>query len=263
MSFRAIYNILFFLIAALPGILAGCASQPTPAPKPMVVSHAAQQVVLDGRLDEDVWQNAQAYPLGLPASKLDEGQTLQEGGQLRLACDDQFLYVGISFDDRDISDGGTGNEEHLYQTSDLAEVFLLHVPTGMYWELYVTPKNLRTSMFYPSDGYRGRSDLAGFDTGLQTAVRLDGTLNNWRDEDRGWSAEMAIPISHLEATAGLFRPGTQWTAMLSRYNWGRYLSGRELSSTSPLTEPRFHETESYRPLILPGQETRHQAVPRP
>jgi hypothetical protein len=57
--------------------------------------------------------------------------------------------------------------------------------------------------------------------GLQTAVTLDGTLNDNSDIDRGWSLEIAIPWSSLELLAGGRAlppdPGDIWTFFLGRF----------------------------------------------
>jgi hypothetical protein len=57
--------------------------------------------------------------------------------------------------------------------------------------------------------------------GLQTAVQIDGTLNNNNDIDRGWSLEVAIPWSSLELLAnGRSIPpasGDVWSMFLGRF----------------------------------------------
>ncbi|WP_138990820.1 carbohydrate-binding family 9-like protein [Larkinella sp. C7] len=57
--------------------------------------------------------------------------------------------------------------------------------------------------------------------GLQTAVRLDGSLNDNRDIDRGWSLEIAIPWQSLTWLAnGRSLPpqnGDRWRMFLGRF----------------------------------------------
>ncbi|NNV57075.1 carbohydrate-binding family 9-like protein [Limnovirga soli] len=64
--------------------------------------------------------------------------------------------------------------------------------------------------------------FTGFDMpGLETAVQLDGTLNNNSDIDKGWSLEIAIPwISlHLLANGKTVPPtnGDIWNMFLGRF----------------------------------------------
>ena len=64
--------------------------------------------------------------------------------------------------------------------------------------------------------------FTGYDLpGLQTAVQVDGTLNDNSDIDRGWSLEIAIPWSSLGLLAN-GRPipprnGDVWTFFLGRF----------------------------------------------
>ena len=49
-----------------------------------------------------VWQQAPAYELNLSQDKLDAGQTLKEGGRVRLAYDDKYLYAAFEYVDSDV-----------------------------------------------------------------------------------------------------------------------------------------------------------------
>jgi len=58
--------------------------------------------------------------------------------------------------------------------------------------------------------------------GLRSAVRIDGTLNDDRDRDRGWTVELALPwtgLAHLAGSRPLYRRGRamsgEWTSRAS------------------------------------------------
>jgi len=58
--------------------------------------------------------------------------------------------------------------------------------------------------------------------GLKTAVHVEGTLNDPRDTDKGWSLEIAFPWKVLKELA--YRPappldGDQWRVDFSRVEW--------------------------------------------
>lgn len=74
--------------------------------------------------------------------------------------------------------------------------------------------------------------FTGFDMpGLETAVQLDGTLNNNSDIDKGWSLEIAIPWSslHLLANGKTIPPtnGDIWNMFLGRFQ-KLIVSGNEI-----------------------------------
>jgi hypothetical protein len=67
--------------------------------------------------------------------------------------------------------------------------------------------------------------------GLETAVKLDGTLNNNSDIDKGWTAEIAIPWSSLALLANGRtippRNGDIWNLFLGRFQ-KLMVSGKEV-----------------------------------
>ena len=59
-------------------------------------------------------------------------------------------------------------------------------------------------------------------TGLKTAVRVDGTINNPADSDRGWTVEILWPWKSLKEIADCKVPpvdGDQWRINFSRVEW--------------------------------------------
>ena len=59
----------------------------------------------------------------------------------------------------------------------------------------------------------------GCERGLRVTAHIDGTLNDGSDHDRGWTAEMAIPLKEL-ATAGVpLDHDHPWTVLAGRYNY--------------------------------------------
>lgn len=74
--------------------------------------------------------------------------------------------------------------------------------------------------------------FTGFDLpGLKTAVQVNGTLNDNRDIDKGWSLEISIPWSSLSLIAGDRSlppvPGDIWKMFLGRFQ-KLMVAGREV-----------------------------------
>ena len=71
--------------------------------------------------------------------------------------------------------------------------------------------------------------------GLQTAVQVDGTLNDNSDIDQGWSLEIAIPWSSLGLLAGGStippRNGDVWSIFLAGFK--KLVSGGKEVSPHP------------------------------
>ncbi len=217
----------------------------------MKAFYSDQPVIVDGVLNEPVWQKAIAYPMYISKDKVNAGEKLMEKGEIRIAWDKNFFYLASSFEDSDIVAQGKDDQMHHYRYGDVCELFLKPANDSYYWELYATPLGKKTSFFYPSRGYLGLPGcLEDYSCGLQVAAKCQGTLNNWHDKDKGWTAEMAMPIKDLEAFGGKFTQGTNWRILIGRYNYSRYLEEVELSMTPQISKTNFHQYEEYTELEL-------------
>lgn len=217
--------------------------------------YTAEPVKMDGSLSEAQWANAPAYNVALggqvynkqpEAMKKSVGKELHEPGEFKLLWDKDYLYIGIKFMDSDIYAYGEENEMHHYTLGDVAEVFLKPENATYYWELYATPAGKKTAFFIPGRGCLMSAILALEPINIKVASKVQGTINNWKDKDTCWTAEMAIPRKDLEKYGAKFGPGNQWRIFLARYNYSRYLPVKELASFPKQAEtPNFHLLEEY------------------
>ena len=229
---------------------------------------------VDGKLDEAVWQTAPRHDLTLVDSsdKLPEltreaiRRDHYEAGNVRLLIDNDTLYIGIDFSDRDIVAQGTENQSMLFSSGDVAEIFLKSDDAPGYFELYVSPHGKQSSFYFPSGGYLGLPDsfMEPALPGMRVAAVVTGTLNDPRDEDKGWTAEMAIPLAELQAKSGVpFSLAGRWRILVARYNYGVQMRTKQHSAFPPLPQLNFHLQEYYAPLtpvsVQRDQEKRIQS----
>ena len=233
----------FFATCGLAALTVGC--RPTAESRPPVVEvrYAATPVVVDGRLDDSVWGGAPTYALG---GMVDGGRRtrLQEGGSARFAWDDKYFYVALESTDSDVVTESDANGLDQFRLGDVGEAFLKPEGSPWDWELHVTPRGNQTSYFFPSSGRR----LPGCKLSvhrLTVGARIDGTLNDAWDRDRGWTAEMAIPRAMLTEHGNRFGPGSRWRLLVGRYNFSITLDNTELSSMPEISQVNFHLTREY------------------
>jgi hypothetical protein len=232
-------------------LMAGCITLEKKAPEKAVMKakFTMDPVTVDGKLDDPVWKEAQVYKMQLPD---DRAGQLQEGGEVMLAWDNDYLYVGVKFEDKDAVAKNKRDQEHHYLFGDLAELFLHPAEKTWYWEMYVTPRGNKTKFFFPGGGHCGLSDLEKADVDLEVEAEVNGTLNKWQDEDKYWTGEMRVPVKDLEKYGDKFGPGKKWDILVARYNYGRHQKGRgpEYSTTPKLPITSFHYLEGYAELLL-------------
>lgn len=230
--------------------IAGCAQRTSVAHqsapgRPIVVAvRTSNAVHLDGKLDEPVWKRAPAYAISLSADALAQGTILMEAGIIRVAWDDGYVYVAMEFTDSDVVTESGGDQLRQQNLGDVGEVFLRPVGRSCYWELHVTPNGRKSAFFFPSRG-RMLPSCFTYASGLKAAAHVEGTLNRWQDKDRGWTAELAMPIAELVKEGGVIGPDAHWTILAGRYNYSFYLEELELSAYPRLSRTYFHLTGEY------------------
>lgn len=244
----AICLLLSFMFLAI-----GCSSQSSN--NGMVAKFTKEPVKIDGRLDDAAWKNAKVYTMYLSKDKLAEGKKLMEEGKVRMAWDDNYFYLGIKFQDSDITAKGDKDQMHHYRLGDLCEMFLKPANNDNYVELYVTPRSKKTSFYIPREKDNRPSRIDDLICGLEVAAYVgNGTLNKRDDRDGWWSAEMAMPVKDLEKLGEKISDGSKWRIMVARYNYSKSSGDGEdeieYSMTPGLSKVNYHLVKEYAPLYL-------------
>jgi Carbohydrate family 9 binding domain-like len=193
---------------------------------------------VDGRLDEPAWQDAP-----WTAAFTDIEGALRRAPRwttrVRMLWDDRYWYIGAELREPDLWATIRQHDAVIFHDNDF-EIFT--DPSGSthrYFEIELNALAAEWDLFLDKP-YRdgGRADNGWEIPGLQLAVSLDGTLNDPRDRDRGWSVEVAIPWAAF-ADSGRNTvppaPGTAWRVNFSRVEWDLDPSG---GSYRKRTDPR-------------------------
>jgi hypothetical protein len=205
-----------------------------------VVHRASKPLQIDGVLAEPDWDRAEKAG---PFVRSLDGKGCSAATEARLLWDDAFLYVAFSSEDPNVGSPFTQDDEKLY-TSNVVEIFVN--PSGdssHYDEIEVAPTNALFDASF-SGGPRQGMDLS-WSSHAQHAVHVDGTLNDPRDVDRGWTAELAIPFASL---TGMPKPrperGDRWKFNLYRLRQGPGQPG-EGQAYSPPLRGDFHALDRF------------------
>ncbi|MBX3439870.1 MAG: carbohydrate-binding family 9-like protein, partial [Planctomycetaceae bacterium] len=188
---------------------------------------AAGPLVVDGRLDEPEWRHAERSPRFVD---LISGQRAVHDTRAAVLWDDAFLYVGYWIEEPFVTAKLTERDQPIYQDNDVE--FFLAGPDA-YYEFEINAHGtIYEGMFIWQEAYdrlnfaqfaeldRSRSDVksqrfggVGYRNhprgprwaflkwdfpGAQTAVHIDGTLNDNADRDRGWTVELAFPWAGMK-----------------------------------------------------------------
>ena len=167
--------------------------------------------------------------------------------------DDEYLYVAFACEDPDMWATKFRRDDELWN-EEVVEVFVDPDGDGKdYAELEVNPLNTVvdlkiTAWPFPKGGVK-HGDIKWDIKGLKTAVSAEGTVarskeaKERKDEDRGWTVEIAIPWKGLKGIPGADgkppKPWDQWRINLYRID--RPQDGRdEYLSWSNVRFLNFH-----------------------
>lgn len=208
----------------------GGAAQELPEYK---VSRVKKAPVIDGALDDEAWKGA--TPVRLVGSF--DGRPGALRTDARLVHDDTHLYVAFDVEDPDLWGTLRERDASIYE-QEVVEIFLDANADGRtYNELQVSPHNVIFDAYFPAR--RQGMDLS-WDSGMKTAVKVRGTLDDPSDRDEGWTVEMAIPFNKLAEVPHLPpQKGDRWRFNLYRleHHDRRQVEGQAFS---PLFVGDFH-----------------------
>lgn len=202
-------------------------------PRGYVCYRAPSAITIDGKPDDAAWAAA-PWSEAFIDIEGDAKPRPRFRTRMKMLWDDRFLYVAAEMEEPHVCATLTEKNSVIYRDNDF-EVFI--DPDGdnhNYYEFEVNALNTIWELTLPrpyKDG--GKPKLGTNLDGLLSGVHVDGTVNDPRDTDRGWSVEVAIPWNGLApynpGRAAPPEPGEQWRVNFSRVEWaydvadGRYV----------------------------------------
>lgn len=239
---------------ALLALTVGCDApqDPIPAVREAECRRVEGRVKVDGILDELAWTKAQELTSFSVSWEKRKAHTTTRA---RLLWDDRFLYFTAEMEDSDLYADVLDRNGPVWN-NDVFELFFKPKDAERtYYEFQVNAANTPLELALPSRGAGGYHRFAPLTRlGMESEVRLQGTLDDWRDRDRGWTVEGRIPWRAFDASGGRPQPGAKWRLALCRYDYSTAFETPELSSTAPLTKADFHRYEEYGTLTFVGGE---------
>lgn len=211
--------------------------------------HVKDPIKIDGLLSETAWQGAPQSPRFVDILS---GARPIHSTRAMVLWDDQNLYVAYRIQEPLVHAKFTNHNDTIYYDNDV-ECFI--AGRDAYYEFEINAFNTCYEVFfiwedaYERDGFARSPEFAreklkpfngvGFTNhprggrlgnfnwtfpGKQTAVHIDGTVNDDTDRDRGWTVELAFPWKGMQWLAKGNnrslppRDGDVWRMDFSRFN---------------------------------------------
>jgi hypothetical protein len=191
-------------------------------PPSYVCYRAAAPIRIDGNISDEVWASApwsEAF-VDIEGSSRPKPRYLT---RFKMLWDDTGLYIGADLEEPDIWATLTKRDSIIFQDNDF-EIFIdPDGDTHNYYEIEMNALNTVWDLFLVRPYRDGGPAIHSWDiSGLQSAVRIEGTLNKPGDKDGRWFVEMVLPWEVLKEAArpkAAPKPGDQWRLNYSRVEY--------------------------------------------
>jgi hypothetical protein len=222
---------------------------------------------IDGKLDEAAWT---AAPSTGPFVNTLTGAPVSQATEAKLLWDKKFLYIGIENADSDVWAKLDKRDDKLW-TEEADEIMIDADGNGRtYVELQVAPNGNLFDTYLPErrkyeDSINPKMKPFGWNSKTVVKVRVDGTLNKREDQDKGWTAEIAIPLEDVKgmddkSTLALPPvPGAVWRINMFRMDVPQG-KPQQAAGWSPPMVGDFHALDRFGELVFGDAQG---AIPAP
>jgi hypothetical protein len=170
-------------------VAASTAPTPEPALPSLVVRKTAGDIVIDGKLDEDVWGSAAAT--GRLVNTMN-GAAADPETTVKLLWNDDNLYIAFEVKDDQLRSSFQNRDDHLWE-QDTVEVMVDPDGDGQnYFELQVSPRGVTFETRYDTQRQPQPFGHVDWNPEIEAAADVNGTIDD-ENADEGYTVELRIP----------------------------------------------------------------------
>ena len=241
-----------------------------PHPKGYLCPRAAIAPNINGDLSKEFWKNAPwSDDFGDIEGDVKPRPTWRT--RMKMLWDDNHLYIAAELTEPNVWATITQHDAVIFQDNDF-EVFI--DPDGdnhEYYELELNALNTTWDLRLVKPYRDGGPALNEWEIeGMQTAVKVDGVLNDASVTDRGWTVEIALPwkaLGEYAKVASPPSPGDKWRINFSRVEWDVTTQGKVTTKVPNRPEHNWvwspqHAVDMHRPELWGYVEFSSSARPR-
>lgn len=215
-------------------------------PKHYVSYKTTDAIKVDGSLSEKSWARAEwtDYFADIEGDLKPQPRFKTRA---KMLWDNNYLYIAAELEEPNIWGTIKKRDSVIFRDNDF-EIFIdPDGDTHKYYELEINALGTPWDLFLVKP-YRdeGNGAYNSWDIqGLKVGIKLQGTINNGNDTDKGWFCEIAIPWSVLRESYendSAPKAGEQWRINFSRVQW-RYswVNGKYVKDIDPNTKKGYPE----------------------
>lgn len=191
-------------------------------PKGYVAYKVKEEMKIDGKEEEQIWSQIE-WTDDFVDIEGDRKPKPKYRTAVKICWDDSFIYFLAKMEEPHVWGDITQRDAVMFYNNDF-EIFMKpYTGATHYAELEVNALGTAWDLLLMNAYRKGGPIMNQWDIdGLQVGIDIDGTLNKFKDEDKSWSAEIAIPWSVLDELLFGKRHKTvpdPWRVNFSRVQW--------------------------------------------
>ncbi|UBZ09150.1 carbohydrate-binding family 9-like protein [Leeuwenhoekiella palythoae] len=198
-------------------------------PRSYVAHHIDAPLTIDGKAQEKVWE---AAPFSESFIDIEGVKIPKYDTRVKMLWDDKNLYFYAELKEPHIWATLKQRDTVIFYNNDF-EIFIdPDGDTHNYYEFEMNALNTVWDLLLVKPYRESAPVVDSWDIqGLQTAVSINGTLNDPTDTDKSWSVEIAMPWEVLKEASGSndVPADNFWRINFSRVNWDHDLDGSTYS----------------------------------
>jgi len=211
------FYVLFLFFIGIPGH-----SQNTIknlSPKSYIAYQTSEKITIDGVASEESWEKSKSTDLfiDIEGTKIPKYET-----SVKMLWDHEFVYFFAEIKEPHVWGDLKKRDTIVFYNNDF-EIFIdPDNDTHNYYEFEVNALNTLWDLFITKPYREGTPVLNDWDAnGFKSAVKINGTLNNAKDIDKGWAIEIAIPFKVFKTSyyQNNIPKDIFWRLNFSRVNW--------------------------------------------
>ena len=231
----------FLLIIGCFSLMSCAQSNKEIIPNSYVAYQTSSAIKIDGEDNDISWSKVE-----WSQSFIDiEGEkTPTYNTQVKMLWDETYFYILAKIEEPHVWANLKQKDTIIFYNNDF-EVFIdPDGDTHNYYELELNALNTNWDLFVSKPYREGNVVLNDWTaTGLKSVVKIDGTINNPKDTDKGWTIEMAIPWSvYKKSYFEKNVPKDQfWRVNFSRVNWDFQITDNQYKRKKDADGKFLHE----------------------
>ena len=162
-----------------------------------MINKAKEALIVDGLANEEAWEDAEWTDLFMDIQGTEESAPYYNT-RVKMLWDDSYFYVYAEMEDEHVWGDIEERDAVIFYNNDF-EVFIKPNEFQPYYaEFEVNTLGTLWDLFLARPYRRNGPVLDEWDVnGTKVGIDIQGSLNDPKDIDNGWSIELAIPIAPL------------------------------------------------------------------